>query len=164
MNIPEGKVVAVGPNSATVSVEAAVACKRCAAGRGCGAGLLQKSRTRLIEVKMVPGVLLEVGDTVRLELPPADLLRAAWLAYGLPLVAMVMAVTAGAAFTAAAGDLPLVAFAALGLTGGVVLGRRVLRKSGCLGQMIPTAAERLKGNRPEAAGRRTDGHGGGALT
>ncbi|HWM27220.1 MAG TPA: SoxR reducing system RseC family protein, partial [Woeseiaceae bacterium] len=139
MNQPEGTVVAVGAGSVTVSVEAAAACARCSAGRGCGAGILQKGRTRVIEAKVARGLALERGDRVRLELAPEHLARAAWLAYGLPLVAMVAGTGAGVFIVPSDGDLAAVASGAIGLFAGVLCGRRMLAKDDCLRRIAPTA-------------------------
>ncbi|MEX2122532.1 MAG: SoxR reducing system RseC family protein [Woeseia sp.] len=143
MNTPEATVIAVTADSATVSVEPASACARCAAGRGCGAGLTLKGRTRLLDVKVAHGLALERGDRVRLELAPDHLLRAAWLAYGLPLVAMVVATGAANRIVGPGNDLVAVVFGALGLVIGVLTGRSILAKDDCLRHIAPTAIERI---------------------
>jgi sigma-E factor negative regulatory protein RseC len=143
MNAPEARVVAAGSNVATVSVEAASVCARCAAGRGCGAGLLQKGRARLIQVKVADGLVLEPGDCVRLELAPQHLLRAAWLAYGLPLLAMVLSVAAATAVSWPLSDLVVMAFGAVGLGAGLVAGRSILRRDDCLQHLTPLASEKI---------------------
>jgi len=143
MNTPEGQVVALGQGSATVSVDAAVACARCAAGRGCGAGLFQEGRKRLIEVNVVQGLSLEIGDRVRLEQAPGQLLRAAWLAYGLPLVSMLVAVAVAAAIVESSDELAAVLFGAAGLLAGAWTGRRILHRNACLRRIVPTACERI---------------------
>jgi sigma-E factor negative regulatory protein RseC len=150
MNAPEARVVTTGSNFATVAVEPASACARCAAGRGCGAGLLQKGRTRLIRVRVADGLDLAPGDCVRLELKPLHLLRAAWLAYGLPLLAMVMSVAAATAMAGPVSDIGVMAFGAAGLAAGLIAGRRILRREGCLQHLTPVASERTsaRGNVP----------------
>jgi sigma-E factor negative regulatory protein RseC len=141
MSTPEGQVVAVGRQSVTVSVDAAAVCQRCAAGRGCGAGLFGKRQpATLLDVNVGEGVALRVGDRVRLELLPAHLLRAAWLVYGLPLFSMLLAVAAGSSLLAPGSDLAAVLSGAAGLVAGVLLGRRAINRSGCLRQCIPTAS------------------------
>jgi sigma-E factor negative regulatory protein RseC len=144
MNAPEARVVTTGSTFATVAVEAA-ACARCAAGRGCGAGLLQRGRTRLIQVRVADGLYLEPGDCVRLELEPLHLLRAAWLAYGLPLLAMVLSVAAATAMADQTSDLGVVAFGAVGLAAGLIAGRRILRRDGCLQHLTPVVSDRISG-------------------
>jgi len=150
MNAPEARVITAGSNVATVAVEAAAACARCAAGRGCGAGLLQKGRTRLVRVRVADGLELEPGDTVRLELMPLHLLRATWLAYGLPLLALVLSVAAATAIAGVVSDIGVMAFGAAGLAGGLVAGRRILRRSDCLQYLTPVASEKIsaRGNIP----------------
>jgi sigma-E factor negative regulatory protein RseC len=143
MNAPEARVVAAGSDFATVSVEAVAACARCAAGRGCGAGLLQQGRTRLIEVSVAAGLDLEPGDRVRLELAPERILRAAWLAYGLPLLAMVLGVAFAAGMAQPVNDFVAVVAGAGGLAGGVVLGRGLLRKHACLRTIRPVVLAKM---------------------
>lgn len=141
MNAPHARVVATGTNVATVSVEAGAACARCAAGRGCGAGLLQRGRTRLLQVRVADGLVLAPGDYVRLELAPSHLLRAAWLAYGLPLLALVLSVTVAVGF--GAGDAGVVAAGATGLAAGLLAGRSILRRDDCLEHLTPTASTKV---------------------
>ena len=141
MDTPEGQVVAVGRQSVTVSVDAAAVCRRCAAGRGCGAGLFGKRQpSTLLDVNVAEGVALHVGDRVRLELLPAHLLRAAWLVYGLPLFGMLLAVVAASQILAPGNDIAAVLFAAFGLVAGALLGRRAVNRSGCLRHCVPTAS------------------------
>ena len=139
MNRPRGKIVTMGAGTATVSVDAAVACARCAAGRGCGAGLLEPRRRRLLQVRIDPGLEVAEGDTVRLELGPQRLLRAAWLAYGLPLFSMVILVAA-AARLAPGNEAAALAAAVAGLIAGFGAGRRGLHKGACLQELLPVAS------------------------
>lgn len=144
LDTPEAKVIAVRDGSATVSVDAGTVCRRCAAGRGCGAGIFAAAQEpKLIDVTVTAGILLEVGDRVRLALAPAQLLRAAWLMYGLPLVAMVLAVLAASRTVAPGSDLVAALFATLGLVGGTVLGRRAMSRDGCLHEFVPTVFEKV---------------------
>lgn len=135
------KVVAVGRERVTVSV-AAAACPRCAAGRGCGAGLLGPRPPTELPVKAAPGVALKPGDSVRLELVPARLLRAAWLAYGLPLAGLVGGALLAAYLVPGAEPMAVLASAG-GLVTGALLGRRALSSKGQLSECVPTAAERI---------------------
>ena len=76
-----------------IDVTAPVACQRCADGRGCGAGLLgADDGPRQVRLKAPQGMTLRAGDRVRLVIAPRQLLRAAWLAYGLPLSGLVLSV------------------------------------------------------------------------
>jgi sigma-E factor negative regulatory protein RseC len=143
MNQPEAKVLATSGNFATVSVEAAVACARCAAGRGCGAGLLQQGRARQLRVQIAEGLFIAPGDKVTLELAPDHLLRAALLAYGLPLLAMVLAVAAASRLAGSGNDPLVILSGVVGLFGGMLAGRTVLRRGDCLRHMTPVAARRV---------------------
>lgn len=143
---PEGTVVAVMAGSAIVSVDAALACARCASGRGCGAILPGKRRKRELTVPVAAGLELRQGDIVRLALEPARLLQAAWLAYGLPLASMVAAVAAGSPVTGS--DAGAIAFGAGGLLAGTLAARRILRKNDAIRCFQPRIVER-----PRRAGR-----------
>ncbi len=62
-----GKVIAVVRDRdgarATVSVDAAAICPRCAAGKGCGAGIFGASKSvRRIEVSLAPGLEVSEGQ------------------------------------------------------------------------------------------------------
>jgi len=143
MDSPVGTIVSIADGHATVSVDAAVVCARCAAGKGCGAGLLTGSnRTRLIEAQLAPGLGLKAGDEVRLTLAPSNLLRAAFLAYGLPLGGIVIALGLAWIFKQTLDDRLAVLLAIGGLVGGVLVGRFYLNKDGCLKNLVPTISER----------------------
>ena len=71
---------------AIVEVDLSTACPRCAAGKGCGAGLLVgSSRLRQVEAAIGPGMVLAEGDSVEISLASSNLLQAALIVYGLPL-------------------------------------------------------------------------------
>ncbi len=143
MESPVGRIVSLADGHATVSVDAAANCARCAAGKGCGAGLLTGSnRSRLIEVQLASGLGLKVGDEVKLALAPANLLRAALLAYGLPLGGMLIALGVAGFLDRALDDQIAVVLAVGGLAGGTLLGRYYLNKDGCLKNLVPTISER----------------------
>ncbi len=143
MESPVGRIVSIADGQATVSVDAAEVCARCAAGKGCGAGLLTGSkRTRLIEVQLSPGMETAVGDEVKLSLAPSHLLRAAIFAYGLPLVGIVIALALASIVNQALDDQMAIALAISGLVIGGLLGRHFLNKDACLKNLVPTIAER----------------------
>ena len=135
--------MATGGGFATVRVEASTACARCAAGRGCGAGLLQRGRTRTVAARVPRDLHLEPGDVVELRLEPDHLLQAAWLAYGLPLLCSVLAVAAASAVTNADTEWVVILCGFAGLVAGLIVGRRILRTGGCLRDMTPVAARRV---------------------
>jgi sigma-E factor negative regulatory protein RseC len=143
MDAPVGRIVSVANGRATVSVDAAKACARCAAGKGCGAGLLTgASRSRLLEAKVASGIALQPGDEVRLNLAPSHLLRAAIFAYGLPLAGVIIALGAGWFMNRAINDRVAAAIGAGGMVAGAFLGRHLLNQDGCLKNLVPTVTER----------------------
>ena len=106
---------------ADVAVDAASACARCRAGRGCGAGVFSGvPRRRVLRLPVPPGERIEVGAEVTVRIPGESLLRATLLAYGLPLAGLLLGGVAGlvldggdvAAALAAAAGLLVGAFAA----------------------------------------------------
>jgi len=136
-----GHVSSVDGDRITVQVDAPVACRRCAAGKGCGAGLLDgSSASRSLDVDVPVGVRLDIGDEVTLTLSPRKLLRAAVLAYGLPLASLVTAATI--AWLAGAGpDSPVaVAMVIAGLTAGIFVSRYILNRGAACDQFVPTIA------------------------
>ncbi len=143
MDSPVGRIVTVGPGHATVSVDAAQVCARCAAGKGCGAGLLTgASRLRLIDVDVPPGMDLKPGDDVKLTIAPSHLLHAAVLAYGLPLAGVVIALGIAWIMSRTLNDVLAVVLAICGLVAGGLLGRHFLNQHGCLKNLVPTVSER----------------------
>ncbi len=134
-----GKIVSIGPGSATVTVERTAACPRCAAGKGCGAGLLGGTRTSaLLEVPLSAACSLREGDEVRLTLEPSHLLRATLLVYGLPLAGIVLMLIAGWFISKPLTDAEAVAYAIAGLAAGLIAGRRQLNRHECLQRFVPT--------------------------
>ena len=143
MESPVGRIVSIADGQATVSVDTAEVCARCAAGKGCGAGLLTGSnRTRIIEVQLSPGMEIEPGDEVKLSLAPSHLLRAAVFAYGLPLIGIVVALGVASILNQALDDHFAIALAISGLVMGGLLGRHFLNKESCLKNLVPTISER----------------------
>lgn len=145
--IPQkARVVAVDSAEVTVEVETMVACARCAAGKGCGAGLLVgPARKKQITVPHTNGLRLRRGDLVLLTMHPRRLLRAAVLAYGLPLFAAILALLLGNWLRNGLDDAAAVSLAAVGLAAGLLVGRRGLRQagSGCAASWMPVISERL---------------------
>jgi sigma-E factor negative regulatory protein RseC len=146
MDNPKGKIVALVRDDsgtlAVVEVDAQVGCPRCARGRGCGAGLFNgRQQTHRVEARVMPGLQIDEGDVVRIELAPRNVLRAALIVYGLPLVGAAFA--AGLAYLFALGDAAAAALAIAGLIAGLVIGRRQLARQVCLAQFTPTVSERL---------------------
>ena len=139
MDSPVGKIVALGPASATVTVARMAVCRRCASGKGCGAGLLGSSRSSVVlELPLPPASGLREGDVVRLTLEPSHLLRAATLVYGLPLLGMVLSLSAGWLVSRPLTDPAAILYAAAGLAAGLYAGRRLLGRHDCLTQFLPS--------------------------
>ena len=141
-----GHVIALEAGSASlraeVEVSAAVACARCASGRGCGAGLLGASeKNRRVHALIAAGVDVHEGDEVRIELSSMQLLRASWLVYGLPLVAAVLAT--GVAYLVGLDEFYAVVAAVVGIAAGLVVARRQLSSASCLYRFTPTIVARL---------------------
>lgn len=143
---PRGTVVSLmadAPSPRAVVIVDAAACPRCAAGRGCGAGAFAGAgRERRVEAEIRGGVRVAEGDTVELALPPARLLSAAWLAYGLPLAGALSAAAASRYFGATDGISALAALT--GLVIGTVLARRRLASEDCLHHFVPVIERRVE--------------------
>lgn len=108
-----------------------LACARCAEGRGCGAGLFGAGRKRSVfEVPVAPDRALAVGDRVALAAGPGVLLRAAVLAYALPLAGAAGATLLAGLF--AAGDRVAVLAALAGLVAATAVARRLQSRRSCL--------------------------------
>lgn len=138
METATGRVSSVHDGVATVVVAAPVACKRCESGKGCGAGLLTGSeKPGEMEIGVPAGMTLRPGDQVTLAVAPRQLLRAASLAYGLPLLSMVVFVAFAWVSGESAGDATAIAFGVAGLTAGVWLSRRILARGAVCESFVP---------------------------
>ncbi|MEL7186821.1 MAG: SoxR reducing system RseC family protein [Pseudomonadota bacterium] len=139
MNKSTGRVVSVNGGRATVKVAAEIVCPRCAAGKGCGAGLLGRGeRNELIDVLVAPHAGIREGDTVDVMLESRSLLRASALVYGLPLVSAVVAAAIGWGLKLS--ETGTVVMALAGLAAGLCYARRRVRSESCLREFTPTAA------------------------
>lgn len=146
MHAAEGRVVSVAadvePARAVIEVIAPVRCARCAAGKGCGAGLLASDDApRRVEAVISADLELHVGDRVKLELAAQNLLRAAMLAYGLPLAGALAA--ASLAWSAGAGDAGAALAALTGAAVAAFTGHLLLRRKDCLQRFTPTVVGAL---------------------
>ena len=148
MTDPRGTIVRIirdgRGNRALVDVEATAVCSRCAAGRGCGAGLFAgRQGTRRVELEIAPDRGFAEGDVVALELAPANILRAALIVYGLPLAGA--ALGAALAYSLIPGDAAAAAMALVGLFTGAMVARQRLANEACLARFTPTVARAVKG-------------------
>jgi len=149
MTNPQGTIVEITREChgqhAIVAVEAGAVCARCAAGRGCGAGVFAaRQEVRHLEIALAEGSNLAAGDVVSIELAAGNVLRAALLVYGLPLAGA--AAGASLAFALALGDAGAAAMALAGLASGAVAGRRRLRDDACLARFTPRLARHGAGS------------------
>ena len=143
MDSPVATIISINNGLATVSVERLVACARCAAGKGCGAGLLGSQRASArIELPAPDGMRLAIGDRVNLELRPADLLEASWLVYGLPLAGVVAALSVGWLIAGALSDANAIVLAIAGLLAGLAAARYRISRNGCLRRLVPNITTR----------------------
>ncbi len=134
-----GRVESLRGDTVTVVVDAPVVCRRCASGKGCGAGLVgDTENARRIDMPIPAGMRLAVGDPVSLSVAPRQLLRAAAIAYGIPLIALLAA--AGIARIAMTGfnDLLAIVIAVGGLGAGMFLSRFLLRRDRSCRHFVPT--------------------------
>lgn len=146
MEHPRGRIISVEQSElsqyALIEVDATVQCARCAAGKGCGAGLLGGlSGSRRIEALIGAGLTVSEGDEVRIELEPRTLLQASLIVYGVPLVSAIVA--AALAYLADLDDLDAALAALGGIVAGLFIARFRLRKANCLRQFTPTVIERI---------------------
>lgn len=146
MDAPEGRILSIDANAepmqAVVEVTAALGCPRCAAGKGCGAGLLLGDNApRRVEAVVAGNLDLKAGDRVRLELTANNVLRAAAFVYGLPLVGALGA--AALAWWWGAGDASAALAALAGAVAGALAGFLRLRRADCLRQFTPTVISRI---------------------
>lgn len=131
---------------ATVDVDAAAVCARCASGKGCGAGLMLGSGTvRRVEASVDPGITLAAGDQVELILATEKVLSATLIVYGLPLSGALIA--AILAYVLGFDDAAAALAAIIGLAIGLLFARRQLRRKDCLQHFVPHVQKRLSVHR-----------------
>lgn len=127
---------------AIVSVAAETACQRCAAGKGCGAGLITGAGgDRRVEATIRPGLDIAENDIVEISLAPDNLLRAAAIVYGLPMLGAVAAAAIAYAFSL--GDAAAALAALGGLACGLAVSRWRLQQTSCLRRFVPSVQARL---------------------
>ncbi len=146
MDTPQGRIIelyeSADPPMAVVEVVSSLRCARCAAGKGCGAGLLGgEARVRRVDATIRDNLEVFAGDRVQIALDPAELLQGAAVAYGTPLLAIVIAT----AFAYLAGwSEPAIVAAALGaMTIAIAAARVYLGRRRCLRGFTPVVVGRL---------------------
>ncbi|EHJ91427.1 SoxR reducing system RseC family protein [Vreelandella boliviensis] len=90
-----GKVVDHVQQGLIVEVSAQQGCEQCAQGRGCGVGLLARSRSQRIAVALPPKTHsaernYPLGSQVTISLPRASVTLLAFFVYGLPLLLAIL--------------------------------------------------------------------------
>lgn len=139
----------VAGSRAIVAIDVQAACPRCAAGKGCGAGILSGTRgVRRVEATVPADLELSTGDEVELSLAPNNLLHATLLVYGLPMLGAILG--AGIAYLLRLTDAAAAIAAIAGIIAGIFWSRRRLEHSACLSDFVPNIHRRL---RPANAGR-----------
>jgi sigma-E factor negative regulatory protein RseC len=133
-----GRISTLDQGIATVVVDSPIACKRCAEGKGCGAGIFQDAnKGREVRVVIPAGMRVQEGDAIELTIGPKYLLRAAMLAYGLPLACLVTFPALAWLLTGNPGDGPGIVLAIAGLLVGLSIGRRILSRESVCEQFVP---------------------------
>ncbi len=145
MDNPTGRVLSLvdGPDGmrAVVAVSEAPVCPRCAAGKGCGAGLLATQQgERNIEVTVPANLSVNINDDVEVSLAPDNILRAALIVYGIPLLGALAGTML--AYFVGLDDVGVVTSALLGLGAGLAAGRLKLRQAECLRRFTPVIERR----------------------
>lgn len=124
MTPQRGRVLRVEGSVAWVECVRPAACELCTGGADCPGGIAGPSRAPPQVVRArAPDPAPPPGAPVELVLPHGALLRAAGVAYGLPLATLLLGATLGSPGGAAMAPLG----AGLGLVCGVLLGRLVSR-------------------------------------
>ena len=146
MTTPHGRIIELNkysdPPTVVVEVPGSVRCVRCAQGRGCGAGLLGgDERARRIDATIGEGLDLHTGDRVQVVLDPRNLLQGAFVAYGVPLLTIVAAVTL--AYLAGLGELATAVAALVGMLVGAAAARTYLGSRQCIRRFRPVVVGRL---------------------
>ncbi|NIA28161.1 MAG: hypothetical protein GWP02_08900 [Desulfobulbaceae bacterium] len=131
---------------AIVDIKLAASCPRCASGKGCGAGIFTAGTgpTQPVEASVRTGLDISEGDVVEISLAPDNLLQAAIIVYGLPMLGAI----AGAAWAYgfSSGDAAAALAALIGLGAGLVVSRWRLRRSSCLRRFVPIVERRVAGS------------------
>jgi sigma-E factor negative regulatory protein RseC len=123
----QARVVAVDGDHVWLATMAPAACGSCATRTACGSGgstSMPKSRWRAARALQAGTAPLVLGDTVRVGVDRSALTRAAWVAYGLPLLAML----AAALPMQAVGDGAAALAALLGLVAGAAVARGLVQR------------------------------------
>lgn len=125
-----GTVVRREAGHVEVQLDAVDACAGCAGTGGCGIGPLVNALRRRPEacvLSLPDAVKFQPGERVRLCLPAPRMLRAAAVAYGLPLVGLFSGAWLVSGFAPSAVDLWAAGGALGGLAAGLLAGRQLVK-------------------------------------
>lgn len=147
MDNPTGKIQSFIENDgdvrAVVEVDVSKACPRCAAGKGCGAGLFTGSgRIHRVEALVGEHKSLSEGDSVEISLAADNLLKAALIVYGIPLAGAMTA--AGLSYLSGLSDSIAAVVALVGLGSGLLFSRWRLSRGECIENFVPNVERRLQ--------------------
>lgn len=134
-----GEVVEVTNRHVRVRVQRRTACDRCHLRHGCGAGIFSRAFPRgHVDIDLPGSGQLRTGDRVTVALPEGGLLRAAAVAYLVPLITML----AGILTLAAWGEASSIAGGVGGFAIGCLAARSLGRHAGRGGRFQPVLLER----------------------
>lgn len=128
---------------AVVEVKVAASCPRCASGKGCGAGIFTASgnEAQPVEASVREGLDISEGDVVEISLAPDNLLQAAIIVYGLPMLGAIAGATLAYAFSLR--DSAAAIAALTGMAGGLLASRWRVRQTSCLRNFVPVVERRV---------------------
>lgn len=136
---PIATVISIADGKARVTIADRSTCPRCAAGKGCGAGIFGSARESVtLTVRVTSGLDVSTGDRVTLSLAPTDLVHAALFAYGAPLGGLLLASGMAYLLVDPLTDALALGFSAFGLLAGGIAGRILARRDGCVSRMSPS--------------------------
>jgi sigma-E factor negative regulatory protein RseC len=123
-----GRVVGIEVDGLWVETIRRTTCGTCAAQKGCGHGLLNRiSDGKRGYIRVLPGKRsidhYRIDDQVLINIPEEVILRGSFIAYGLPLIAMLVGALAAVRWVPGSEDL----VAVLGALGGLTLGFALVR-------------------------------------
>jgi sigma-E factor negative regulatory protein RseC len=133
-----GRVIAIEADGLWVETIRRSTCGTCAAQKGCGHGLLHKiSDGKRGYIRVLPGEggigRYNLDDQVLISIPEEVILRGSFIAYVLPLVAMLLGALTAVRWLPGNEDL----LAVLGAAGGLALGFSVVRWHGAYHRSDP---------------------------
>lgn len=123
MQYQAGFVVEIGPSGARIEVESGTVCGNCGSGRGCGLGpliaLFRRPAYQLwVALDDAQKGSVAVGDSIRVSLSAAELIKISSVAYLVPVAGMLVGAWLVSVLLPQFGDASAVAGAGLGVLAG----------------------------------------------